>query len=227
MVLNNVRIKEDITPELIASAIESVVDSCFINGVYNPYYQSFGERIAVVRFFLDGIELEENDSLYMISQLDEVKKLVDRFFGDARYSNPAQIMSIVKQNADQIIEYKKQRLIHGADAIEYIANTLKEFREYVNTLDLNTIFNNLSSESFADITQDDINKSRKIVDKIINGEIDDAFIDAVKHDLDKESQEIIDAKNTQIVELTQKTQSLEKKLAEIIAESAKKEDDGK
>lgn len=232
MVLNNVRIKEDITPELIASAIESVADSCFINGAYNPYYQSFAERIAVVRFFLDGIEFEENDSIYVASQLDDVKKLVERFFGDARYSNFAQVMEVVRHNAEQIIEYRKQRLIHGADALEYIATAIGDFHIFIN--DLDSAITNIARMDISSISREDIEMVRGVLSKL-NASGTELNVDtiakiikeAVSFDTNKASQEIIDAKNAQIIELKQKTESLEKKLAEIIAESAKKEDDGK
>lgn len=231
MILNNLKIKENITPELIASAIESVVDSCFINGVYNPYYQSFGERIAVVRFFLDGIELEENDSLYAISQLDEVKKLVDRFFGDARYSNPAQIMSIVKQNADQIIEYKKQRLIHGADALEYIATAIGDFHIFIN--DLDSAITNIARMDISSISNDDIEMVRGIISKLnasgveLNTEtIAKVIKEAVDFNSDKASQEIIDAKNKQIEELQKRNAELEKEHNARNVLAFKKEVDG-
>ena len=84
MVLDNVRIKENITPEEIGGAIEFIANSCFVNGTYNPYYQSFAERIAVVDFFLDGIMFEDNDSPYLISELEEVKPLVNKFLADLK-----------------------------------------------------------------------------------------------------------------------------------------------
>ena len=232
MKLDNIKIKDDITPELIAQAIEFVANSCFVNGGFNPYYQSFAERIAVVRFFLDGIEFEDGDSFYIIAELDDVKKLVNRFFGDPKYSDPAKIMAVVTKNAEQIIEYKKQRLIHGADSIEYIASAIGDFNIFINDLDL--AINNIAKMNISSISKEDIEMCRDILSKLnasgieLNMETITKIIKgAVNFDSDKASQEIIDAKNTQIAELTQKTQSLEKKLAEIIAESAKKEDDGK
>ena len=57
--------------------------------------------------------------------------------------------------------------------------------------------------------------------------IADIIKKAANFDVDKASQEIIDAKNAQIIELEKKTKKLEEQLGEIIAESAKKEDDGK
>ena len=204
MKITDLKIKDNITPEDIAEAIEFVVNSCFVNGGYNPYYKSFAEKIAIMRFFLDGIEYEDGDSWFEMSENGDIKKLINMFYGDPKFKEQAKIMVVVNENATDIIEYRKQRLIHGADAIEYIADTINRFKKYINTLDLDTIFNNLSSASFADITQEDIEKSRVIVDKIANGELDKAFTDVVKHDIDKESQEIIDAKNSEIEALKEK-----------------------
>ena len=116
MKITELKIKENVEPDVIAEAIEFIANSCFVNGGYNPYYQSFAERMAVVRYFLDGIEFDENDSLFIISELDEIKKLVNRFFADEKFSDSARLMNVVRSNAEKIIEFRKERLIHGADA---------------------------------------------------------------------------------------------------------------
>ena len=54
MKITELKIKENITPDLIAQAIEYISNSCFIGGTYNPYYMSFTERLAIVQYFLDG-----------------------------------------------------------------------------------------------------------------------------------------------------------------------------
>ena len=70
MKINELKIKDNITPDIIAEAIEFVASSCFVNGNFNPYYQDFAERIAVIKYFLDGIEFEENDSLFVIGEIE-------------------------------------------------------------------------------------------------------------------------------------------------------------
>lgn len=219
MVLDNVRIKENITPEEIGGAIEFIANSCFVNGTYNPYYQSFAERIAVVTFFLDGITFEDNDSPYFVSELDDVKQLVNKFLADPKYSkdNETVIMATVRKNVEQVIDFKKQRLIHGADAIEYIASTCKSVKDLADYM-AKTI-SNIANIDISSITQEDIEMARELVMKLNNSGIElttenisKIIKDAVAFDSDKASQEIIDAKNQQIKELSEELTVLKIKI---------------
>ena len=213
MKIDNLKIKDDITPDVVAEAIEFVANSCFVNGNFNPYYQSFAERMAVVKFFLDGIEFEENDSLFVIGELDDVKKLVNKFFADPKYSDSAKIMSVVRSNAEQIIEFRKQRIIHGADAIEYIASAVGEFKGYIEDFDV--ALSNLAKIKLQDITKEDIENARELIAKLnasgieLNTETVTKIIkDASRFDIDKATQEIIDTKNKEIEELKKKLASV-------------------
>ncbi len=213
MNITELKIKENVEPEVIAEAIEFIANSCFVNGSYNPYYQSFAERMAVVRYFLDGIEFDENDSLFIISEIDEIKKLVNRFFVDEKFSDSARLMSVVKSNAEKIIEFRKERLIHGADALELIANRIDEFGKFISDLDV--ALGNLVNLDLSSMTQDDIENGRKLVEKMANGDVVQVLKEAANFDIDGATQEIIDAKNAEI----------EKLKAEISAIKDKKESD--
>ena len=213
MNITELKIKENVEPEVIAEAIEFIANSCFVNGGYNPYYQSFAERMAVVRYFLDGIEFDENDSLFIISELDEIKKLVNRFFADEKFSDSARLMNVVRSNAEKIIEFRKERLIHGADALELIANRIDEFGKFISDLDV--ALGNLVNFDLSNMTQDDIENGRKLVEKMANGDVVQVLKEAANFDIDGATQEIIDAKNAEI----------EKLKAEISAIKDKKESD--
>lgn len=199
MNITELKIKENVEPEVIAEAIEFIANSCFVNGGYNPYYQSFAERMAVVRYFLDGIEFDENDSLFIISEIDEIKKLVNRFFVDEKFSDSAKLMSVVKSNAEKIIEFRKERLIHGADALELIANRIDEFGKFISDLDV--ALGNLVNLDLSNMTQDDIENGRKLVEKMANGDVVQVLKEAANFDIDGATQEIIDAKNAEIKKL--------------------------
>lgn len=215
MKITELKIKENITPDVIAQAIEYISNSCFINGTYNPYYRGFTEKMAIVQFFLEGIEFEEDDSLFVICELDDVKKLIAKFYGDKRVNKYSPIMDTVNHNVDEIVEFKKQRLIHGADAIESIAKKFDRFDEILEGLYVAA--GNLSKIDFSKISADDLDKTQKIIDKLAssNFELTEESIaniikNAVAFDTDKATQEIIDAKNAQIEELKKRNALLER-----------------
>ena len=212
MNITELKIKENITPDVIAQAISN---SCFINGSYNPYYRGFTEKMAIVQFFLDGIEFEEDDSLFVICELDDVKKLIAKFYGDKRVNKYSPIMDTVNHNVDEVVEFRKQRLIHGADAIESIAKKFDRFDEILDGLYVAA--GNLSKIDFSKISAEDLDKTQKIIDKLAssNFELTEESIaniikNAVAFDTDKATQEIIDAKNAQIEELKKRNALLEK-----------------
>lgn len=225
MNITELKIKENVEPDVVAEAIEFIATSCFVNGGYNPYYQSFAERMAVVRYFLDGIEFDENDSLFVISEIDDVKKLVNRFFTDEKFSDSAKLMKVVRSNAEKIIEFRKERLIHGADALELIATRIDEVGKFINDLDV--ALGNLVNLDLSNMTQEDIENGRKLVEKMANGNIVQVLKEAANFDIDGATQEIIDAKNKQIEELKKRNDELEKEYNARNVLVFKKEDDKK
>ena len=215
MNITELKIKEDITPDIIAQAIEYISNSCFIGGTYNPYYMGFTERLAIVQYFLDGIEFEDGDSLFVISELDDVKNLVKKFYGDKRFSEPAALMEEIRENVKEVVEFKKQRLIHGADAIEYIAKNieditgrLNEFGNFIGNLDV--ALGNLVNLDLSAVNKEDVENARKLAEKFANGDMAKALKEAANFDIDKATQDIIDAKNKQIEELKRRNTELEK-----------------
>lgn len=209
MKITELKIKENISPDIIAEAIEFISNACFVNGAYNPYYQSFAERMAIAQFFLDGIEFEDGDSLFVICELDDIKKLINKFYGDDRFSEQTKLMNIVKENVKEVVDYKKQRMIHGADAIELIAKRIDDFGKFINDLDV--ALGNLVNLDLSSMTAEDIANGRKLVEKMANGNAVQVLKEAANFDIDKASQEIIDAKNKQIEELNKRNAELEMK----------------
>lgn len=215
MQITELKIKENITPDLIAQAIEYISNSCFIGGTYNPYYMGFTERLAIVQYFLDGIEFEEGDSLFVISELDDVKNLVKKFYGDKRFSEQAALMEEIRENVKEVVEFKKQRLIHGADAIESIAKNieditgrLNEFGNFIGNLDV--ALGNLVNLDLSGVNKEDVENARKLAEKFANGDMAKVLKEAANFDIDKASQEIIDAKNAEIEDLKKRNAVLER-----------------
>lgn len=231
MNITELKVKENITPDIIAEAIEYISNSCFIGGTYNPYYRSFSEKMAIVQFFLDGIEFEDGDSLFAICELDDVKKLIAKFYGDKRINEYSPIMEVVNRNVDEVVEFKKQRLIHGVDAIESIAKNIEDIAGRLNEFgnfigDLDVALGNLLKIDFDAINEEDIENARKLADKFANGDMAKALKEAANFDIDKASQEVIDAKNEQIKNLEERNKELEKEHNARNVLTFKKEVDG-
>lgn len=231
MNITELKVKENITPDIIAEAIEYISNSCFVGGTYNPYYRGFAEKMAIVQFFLDGIEFEDGDSLFVICELDDVKKLTAKFYGDKRVNKYSPIMEVVNHNVDEIVEFKKQRLIHGADAIESIAKNvgiiveaIDKFGNFVD--ELGDAISNIAKIDFDAIDEKDFDTAKKLAEKFANGDMAKALKEAVNFDIDKASQEIIDAKNKQIEELKERNALLEKEHNARNVLAFKKEVDG-
>ena len=231
MKITELKVKENITPDIIAEAIEYISNSCFIGGTYNPYYRGFSEKMAIAQFFLDGIEFEDGDSLFVICELDDVKKLTAKFYGDKRINEYSPIMEVVNRNVDEVVEFKKQRLIHGADAIESIAKNveditgrLNEFGNFISDLDV--ALGNILKLDFNAINKEDVENARKLADKFANGDMAKALKEAANFDIAKASQEVIDAKNEQIKELQKRNAELEREHNARNVLAFKKEVDG-
>lgn len=217
MKITELKIKENIDPDVIAEVIEYISNACFVDGAYNPYYQGFAERMAIVQYFLDGIEFEDGDSLFIICELEDVKKLISKFYGDERFSEQSKLMNIIKENVKEVVEYKKQRMIHGADAIEAIAKAIDRFDDYIS--DFGVAIGNLAKMDWSNISKEDIESSRAVIEKIVSSDFElneqtlaKVIKDAANFDVDKASQEIIDSKNKQIEELKKHNDLLEKEL---------------
>ena len=231
MKITELKVKENITPDIIAEAIEYISNSYFVGGTYNPYYRNFTEKIAIVQFFLDGIEFEDGDSLFAICELDDVKKLIAKFYGDKRINEYSPIMEVVNHNVDEIVEFRKQRLIHGVDAIESIAKNIEDITGRLNEFgnfigDLDVALGNLLKIDFDAINKEDIENARKLADKFANGDMAKALREAANFDIDKASQEVIEAKNEQIKELQRRNAELEREHNARNVLAFKKEVDG-
>ena len=231
MKIIELKIKENIAPDVIAEVIEYISNACFVSGTYNPYYQSFAERMAIVQYFLDGIEFEDGDSLFVICELDDVKKLINKFYGDERFSEQAKLMKAIRENVKEVVDYKKQRMIHGADALETIAKAVDKFDNYIS--DLGVVLGNLARLDWSNINKEDMEFSRAIIQKIASSDFElneqtlaTVIKDAANFDVDKASQEIIDAKNKQIEELQKRNALLEKEHNARNVLAFKKEVDG-
>ena len=79
---NNFKVKENITFEDKANAIEYISNSLFDFDEegeiidYSPYYVEPAQVCAILNYFVDGIEFENGESIYDVAVADKDKKLV-------------------------------------------------------------------------------------------------------------------------------------------------------
>lgn len=103
-----VKIKDNITVFDLADVIDTVVS--FIirkdnNGIkYTPYYKEIGYVIGVVRYLIEGIEIEEGDDIYSESNRNkEISNVLDSF----KLGYPSKY-EFIMDNVTDIVEQKKQ-----------------------------------------------------------------------------------------------------------------------
>ena len=103
-----VKIKDNITVFDLADVIDTVVS--FIirkdnNGIkYTPYYKEIGYVIGVVRYLIEGLEIEEGDDIYSESNRNkEISNVLYTF--DMKYPSKYEF---IMDNVADIVEQKKQ-----------------------------------------------------------------------------------------------------------------------
>lgn len=159
---NNPRIKKDYRSlENKMNAVETIVDSCFrtfedadgtiLTTQYTPYFKKIGQVVAIVNYFLEGIELDEEDGLdiyHAVMDNKETRSLIDEFFkaGSFSQSSPASFFKELLNEANDIVEYRKAMLVAEAQnkanaALTRKMNELLDMEQEKNKKQLQTMEN--------------------------------------------------------------------------------------
>lgn len=132
----NVKIKSNITIVDEISAIQSIAEYYFTDGEYTPYYADMAKITVVAQNFLDGIEFENEDYVYeCVMTNDDLYKCVNKFLvpsaikSDAQYYN---CMERIMKQVEDIVEFKKQKLIHNTDAFEIVGDMCMALKDIVD-----------------------------------------------------------------------------------------------
>ncbi len=128
----NLKIKDEITLLDKINAINGIVESCFLDGDYTPYYleKSLVEYIAI--FCMEGFELEANDDLYEIVLSDpEFKELISKFFGVNDDNKYVEVQEFILKNVTSIVDYKRQRMIYGTDTRDAFMKDMMDVAEAI------------------------------------------------------------------------------------------------
>ena len=196
-----IEIKKNISMVDKVNAINLIVSSYFTNGEYTPYYSDMAQVMAVVTYFIDGIEFENDEDIYTaVMQDEELSDIVhDVLFEDD--------MIFIKNNAIDKVEFLKQQIIHShadTDKIIEVCNVIIDSLE------------NFSKLNIKEMKKEDMQNASIVLEKLASNNnltpevISNVLKDAVGFKMDKAAEEIIDAKNEQIRGLKEENKELRK-----------------
>lgn len=153
---DNVRIKENISFVDKVNVIKEIVISYFVAGNYTPYYRERATVIAIVNNFIEGIEFETEEEVYdSVCEDIEIMEIVEKF-------KTTHHMCMINKNVDDIVEFEKQRIIHGSSDLETIAEFCKM---------ISNVLSNFSNLRLDLITPEAIEVGKEFVNKMKNQEI--------------------------------------------------------
>ena len=192
MIINNMKIKDDITILDRVNATKFIASYYFIGGNYTPYYEEIGEVEGVIKYFIEGIEFEKGESLYENYLTNEnLNKLVNMFIVNDKYTTDrAIIMQWVRTNVSKLVEYEKQNLIHHNEDLTKIVATAAEV--IIDSL------GNFSKLNISKLSDEDMEMSLKFMKLLTESGVSEesmtnAFRKAANVNPDKQNAEIIDA----------------------------------
>lgn len=172
----NMKIKEIITFEDKASAIEYICNSLFDFDEegdiidYSPYYIEPAQVCAIMNYFVEGIEFENEESVYDVAIADkEVNDVVNSFFlkstttKNPKLTYPQEVMKFVMSHVIEKVEYMKEKAIHiptyrkdmVGEAIVELINVLSSKAEELNVSEANKFIEKYNSpdKSMEDIAK--------------------------------------------------------------------------
>ena len=196
-----IEIKKNISMVDKVNAINLIVSSYFTDGEYTPYYSKMAEVMAVVTYFIEGIDFEEGEDIYdAVMQDEELNDMVhDILFEDD--------MIFVKDNAKDKVEFLKQKIIHShadMDKIIEVCNVIIDSLE------------NFSKLNIKEMKKEDMQNASIVLEKLASNNnltpevISNVLKDAVGFKMDEATEEILDSKNEQIRGLKEENKELRK-----------------
>lgn len=196
-----IEIKKNISIVDKVNAINLIVSSYFTNGEYTPYYSDMAQVMAVITYFIEGIEFEEGEDIYnAVMQDEELNDMVhDILFEDD--------MIFVKDNAKDKVEFLKQKIIHSHADMDKI---IEACNVIIDSLE------NFSKLNIKEMKKEDMQNASIVLEKLASNNnltpevISNVLKDAVGFNMDKATEEILDSKNEQIRGLKEENKELRK-----------------
>lgn len=125
---DNVRVKSDITIVDEITAIENMVSYYFTDNEYTPYYADMAKVTVIAENFLDGVEFESEDYVYqLVMENDDIYECVKKFLEIPTSQDKESVdcyvrMEKIMKQVDDVVEFKKQKLIHNSDAFAIVGD---------------------------------------------------------------------------------------------------------
>ena len=196
-----IEIKKNISMVDKVNAINLIVSSYFTNGEYTPYYSDMAQVMAVVTYFIEGIEFAEGEDIYNAVMQDE--ELVD-IVHDILFDDD---MIFIKNNARDKVEFLKQKIIHSHADMDKI---IEACNVIIDSLE------NFSKLNIKEMKKEDMQNASIVLEKLASNNnltpevISNVLKDAVGFKMDEATEEIIDAKNEQIRGIKEENKELRK-----------------
>ena len=206
----NVKIKSNITIVDEISTIQSIVEYYFTDDEYTPYYADMAKITAVAQNFLDGVEFEAEDYVYeCVMTNDDLYKCVNKFLASSAIKSDAQYynrMERIMKQVEDIVEFKKQKLIHNTDAFSIVGDMCLAIKDILDNYIQNTEIANKFIEDLKEsgITEETLtNAVRNAANKFQMPESD--VIEGQRKRI-AEQQEQLQEKETEIQDLNKNNQ---------------------
>jgi hypothetical protein len=192
-------------------------------GEYTPWMEEPARIIAVAKYFIEGYELEEGEGLYKLYLSDDdLKNLVDTFINPDHGSRCEsvkeyiKVMDFVDSMVHDKLEWTKQNIIHANPDMDRIVEGVNVFID---------AFKNFANLDLTALTPEMVKDGVSFMEKLkesgfeINAEnLTKIVKDAAAFNIDKASQNIIDAKNEQIKKLQEENKELKKEKFNVVNE---------
>lgn len=195
------KLKESLTLTEKVMAVENIVSANFIDNDYTPYYNDLAKITAVLKYFIDGIEIENDDNLFELYMSDkELHDMIDSVLEmDCDNDTLENDWLFILDHSTLKISFLKNKLSHYNYDLERIVEAANVI---IDSLE------NFSKLKLSELTPEMIQTGTKVMQKLadnnveLNQETFSSIIkDAVAFDMDKATADIIDAKNEEIREL--------------------------
>ena len=158
---DNVRVKSDITIVDEITAIESMVSYYFTDNEYTPYYADMAKVTVIAENFLDGVEFESEDYVYqLVMENDDIYECVKKFLEIPTSQDKENVdcyvrMEKIMKQVDDVVEFKKQKLIHNSDAFAIVGDMCLAVKDMLDNYAKN---NEIAQKFVSDLQESGINE---------------------------------------------------------------------
>lgn len=208
---DNVKIKDNITILQEIPVIESIASYYFTDGEYTPYYAEMAKITSIAQYFLDGVTFEENDYIYeLVMQNEDIYRCVKKFLVPSMSKAESQyyeLMTRIMEQVDDIVDFKKQKMIHNTDAFAVVGEMCNIIAQSLTSLA------NLNVQAF---TPENIKVAQTFLSEMKDGTItEETLANAVRKAADNfklSDNEIIEKQRQRIEEQQEQLQDMDKKV---------------